>query len=168
MAIRIGINGFGRIGRQVFKAIVGEYDDELEIVGVNDLMDPHTLAHLLRYDSTYGVYDYEVEASDNSITIDGNEIKVFAERDPSKLPWGANGVDLVIESTGFFTDAAKARGHLEGGAKKVIITAPAKDEDITIVLGVNEDTLRSRNAPHRVERVVHHELSRAGRESGTG
>ncbi len=139
MAIRVGINGFGRIGRQVFKAIVGEYDDELEIVAVNDLMDPHTLAHLLRYDSTYGVYDYDVESSDNSITVDGNEIKVFAERDPAKLPWGDSGVDLVIESTGFFTDGAKARGHIEGGAKKVIITAPAKNEDITIVLGVNED-----------------------------
>ncbi len=139
MAIRVGINGFGRIGRQVFKAIVGEYDDELEIVAVNDLMDTHTLAHLLRYDSTYGVYDYDVESSDNSITVDGNEIKVFSERDPAQLPWGDSGVDLVIESTGFFTDGAKARGHIEGGAKKVIITAPAKNEDITIVLGVNED-----------------------------
>lgn len=139
MATRIGINGFGRIGRQVFKAIVGEYDDELEIVGVNDIMDPHMLAHLLRYDSTYGVYDFDVESSDDSITVDGNEIKVFAERDPAQLPWGDNGVDLVIESTGLFTDAAKARGHIEGGAKKVIITAPAKNEDITIVLGVNED-----------------------------
>ncbi len=139
MAVRIGINGFGRIGRQVFKAILGEYDDELEIVGVNDLMDPHTLAHLLKYDSTYGVYDFDVESSDNSITVDGHEIKVFSERDPANLPWGANGVELVIESTGFFTDATKARGHIDGGAKKVIITAPAKNEDITIVLGVNED-----------------------------
>ena len=139
MAVRIGINGFGRIGRQVFKAIAGEYDDELEIVGVNDLMDPHTLAHLLKYDSTYGVYDFDVESSDNSITVDGHEVKVFSERDPANLPWGANGVELVIESTGFFTDATKARGHIDGGAKKVIITAPAKNEDITIVLGVNED-----------------------------
>ncbi len=139
MAVKIGINGFGRIGRQVFKAIVGEYDDELEIVGVNDLMSPHMLAHLLRYDSTYGVYDYEVESTDNSIIVDGNEIKVFSERDPASLPWGDNGVELVIESTGFFTDATKARGHIDGGAKKVIITAPAKNEDITIVLGVNED-----------------------------
>ncbi len=139
MAVRIGINGFGRIGRQVFKAIAGEYDDELEIVGVNDLMDPHTLAHLLKYDSTYGVYDFDVESSDNSITVDGREVKVFSERDPANLPWAANGVELVIESTGFFTDATKARGHIDGGAKKVIITAPAKNEDITIVLGVNED-----------------------------
>jgi glyceraldehyde 3-phosphate dehydrogenase len=140
MAVRIGINGFGRIGRQVFKAIEGEYDDELEIVAVNDLMDPHTLAHLLKYDSTYGVFDLEVASSDNSITVDDHEIKVFAERDPAKLPWGDNGIDLVIESTGFFTDATKARAHIEGGAKKVIITAPAKNEDITIVLGVNEDS----------------------------
>ncbi|MGA7672738.1 MAG: type I glyceraldehyde-3-phosphate dehydrogenase [Nitrolancea sp.] len=139
MAVRVGINGFGRIGRQVFKAIVGEYDDELEIVGVNDLMDTHTLAHLLRYDSTYGVYDFDVESSDNSLTVDGNEVKVFSERDPANIPWGDNNVDLVIESTGFFTDATKARGHIDGGAKKVIITAPAKNEDITIVLGVNEE-----------------------------
>ncbi len=139
MAVRVGINGFGRIGRQVFKAIVGEYDDEIEVVGVNDLMDTHTLAHLLRYDSTYGVYDFDVESSDSSLTVDGHEVKVFTERDPANIPWGDNGVDLVIESTGFFTDAAKARGHIEGGAKKVIITAPAKNEDITIVLGVNEE-----------------------------
>ncbi len=139
MAVRVGINGFGRIGRQVFKAIVGEYDDEIEVVGVNDLMDTHTLAHLLRYDSTYGVYDFDVESSDSSLTVDGHEVKVFSEREPANIPWGDNGVDLVIESTGFFTDATKARGHIEGGAKKVIITAPAKNEDITIVLGVNEE-----------------------------
>lgn len=140
MAVRIGINGFGRIGRQVFKAISGEFEDELEVVAVNDLMDPHTLGHLLKYDSTYGIYEADVESSDDAIRVDDQEIKVFAERDPAKLPWGDNGVDLVIESTGFFTDATKARAHIEGGAKKVIITAPAKNEDITIVLGVNEDT----------------------------
>jgi glyceraldehyde 3-phosphate dehydrogenase len=139
MAVRIGINGFGRIGRQVFKAIAGEFEDELEVVAVNDLMDPHTLGHLLKYDSTYGIYESDVESSDDAIRVDDREVKVFAERDPAKLPWGENGVDLVIESTGFFTDATKARAHLEGGAKKVIITAPAKNEDITIVLGVNED-----------------------------
>jgi glyceraldehyde 3-phosphate dehydrogenase len=139
MAVRIGINGFGRIGRQVFKAISGEFEDELEVVAVNDLMDPHTLGHLLKYDSTYGIYEADVESSDDAIRVDDQEIKVFAERDPAKLPWGDNGVDLVIESTGFFTDATKARAHLDGGAKKVIITAPAKNEDITIVLGVNED-----------------------------
>ncbi len=139
MAVRVGINGFGRIGRQVFKAIVGEYDDDIEVVGVNDLMDTHTLAHLLRYDSTYGVYDFDVDSSDSSLTVDGNEVKVFSERDPANIPWGDNGVDLVIESTGFFTDGTKARAHIDGGAKKVIITAPAKNEDITIVLGVNEE-----------------------------
>lgn len=139
MAVRVGINGFGRIGRQVLKAIVGEYDDTLEIVAVNDLTSPHTLAHLLKYDSTYGVYDLDVEATDSTITVDGRELKVFSERDPANLPWKDLGVDLVIESTGFFTDATKARAHIEAGAKKVIITAPAKNEDITVVLGVNED-----------------------------
>jgi len=139
VAVRVGINGFGRIGRQVLKAIVGEYDDTLEIVAVNDLTSPHTLAHLLKYDSTYGVYDLDVEATDSTITVDGRELKVFSERDPANLPWKDLGVDLVIESTGFFTDATKARAHIEAGAKKVIITAPAKNEDITVVLGVNED-----------------------------
>lgn len=139
MAIRVGINGFGRIGRQVLKAIVGEYDDSLEIVGINDLGNPHTFAHLLKYDSTYGPYDLDIESTDDSITVDNRQIKFFAEREPAKLPWKENGVDLVIESTGFFTDATKARDHIEAGAKKVIITAPAKNEDITIVLGVNDD-----------------------------
>lgn len=139
MAVRIGINGFGRIGRQVLKAIVGEYDENLEVVAVNDLTSPHTLAHLLKYDSTYGVYDYEVEATDSTITVDGREIQVLSERDPANLPWSDLKVDLVIESTGFFTDATKARSHIEAGAKKVIITAPAKNEDFTVVLGVNED-----------------------------
>jgi glyceraldehyde 3-phosphate dehydrogenase len=139
VAVRVGINGFGRIGRQVLKAIVGEYDDTLEIVAVNDLTSPHTLAHLLKYDSTYGVYDLDVEATDGTITVDGRELKVLSERDPANLPWKDLGVELVIESTGFFTDATKARAHIEAGAKKVIITAPAKNEDITVVLGVNED-----------------------------
>src|SRR5919205_676956 len=139
MAVRVGINGFGRIGRQVFKAIFGEYDQELEIVAANDLGSPQTMAHLLKYDSTYGVYDDDVEVSDSSITVNGHELKLLSERDPAKLPWGDLGVDLVIESTGFFTDGTKARAHLEAGAKKVIITAPAKNEDITIVLGVNDE-----------------------------
>ncbi len=139
MAVRVGINGFGRIGRQVLKAILDQYDDTLEVVAVNDLTSPHALAHLFKYDSTYGVFDVDIEATETSIVIDGREIKVFSERDPGNLPWGENGVDLVIESTGFFTDAAKARAHVEAGAKKVIITAPAKNEDITIVLGVNDD-----------------------------
>ncbi|HEU5423527.1 MAG TPA: type I glyceraldehyde-3-phosphate dehydrogenase [Nitrolancea sp.] len=139
MTVRVGINGFGRIGRQVFKAMFGEYDEDLEIVAANDLMSPQTAAHLLKYDSTYGIYDDEVEVNDSSITVNGQEIKLLSERDPGKLPWKDLGVELVIESTGFFTDAAKARAHIEAGAKKVIITAPAKNEDITIVLGVNED-----------------------------
>uniref|UniRef100_A0A831T9Z7 Glyceraldehyde-3-phosphate dehydrogenase n=1 Tax=Thermorudis peleae TaxID=1382356 RepID=A0A831T9Z7_9BACT len=139
MAVRVGINGFGRIGRQVLKAILDNYEDDLEVVAVNDLTDAHTLAHLFRYDSNYGVTDLDVSATENSILIDGQEIRVYAERDPSNIPWRDHEVELVIESTGFFTDAAKARAHLEAGAKKVIITAPAKNEDITIVLGVNEE-----------------------------
>ncbi|MDW8059005.1 MAG: type I glyceraldehyde-3-phosphate dehydrogenase [Thermomicrobium sp.] len=139
MAVRLGINGFGRIGRQVLKAILEGYADELEVVAVNDLTTPATLAHLFRWDSTYGPWDGEVEATESSIVVDGQEIRVFAERDPGKIPWRDLEVELVIESTGLFTDAAKARAHLEAGAKKVIITAPAKGEDITIVLGVNED-----------------------------
>jgi len=139
VAVRVGINGFGRIGRQVLKAILEGYEDELEVVAVNDLTTPATLAHLFKWDSTYGPWDGEVEASENSIIIDGREIRVFAEREPGKIPWCDLEVELVIESTGLFTDAAKARAHLDAGAKKVIITAPAKGEDITIVLGVNED-----------------------------
>ena len=139
MAVRVGINGFGRIGRQVLKAILDNYEDDLEVVAVNDLTDAHTLAHLFKYDSNYGVADLDVSTTDNSIVIDGQEIRVYAERDPANIPWRDHEVELVIESTGFFTDAAKARAHLEAGAKKVIITAPAKNEDITIVLGVNEE-----------------------------
>ena len=139
MATRIGINGFGRIGRQVLRAIGDYHADELEVVAVNDLADTATNAHLLKYDSNYGIFPGTVEARANSIVVNGKEISVLAERDPSKLPWGDLGVDIVVESTGFFTDAAKAAAHLTGGAKKVIISAPAKGEDITIVLGVNED-----------------------------
>lgn len=139
MPVRVGINGFGRIGRQVFKAIYGEYDDELQVVAVNDLGDVATMAHLLRYDSNYGPMDADIEVSDSGIVIDGEELRVLAERDPAKLPWGDLGVDIVIESTGFFTDADRARAHIQGGAKKVVISAPAKGEDITIVMGVNED-----------------------------
>ncbi len=138
MPVRVGINGFGRIGRQVLKAIVGEYDDSLQVVAVNDLTSPETLAHLLKYDSTYGRYEYEVQVSDSTIMIDDQEIKILCERSPANLPWTDLGVELVIESTGFFTNASDARAHLTAGAKKVIITAPAKNEDITVVLGVNE------------------------------
>jgi glyceraldehyde 3-phosphate dehydrogenase len=139
MTYKVGINGFGRIGRQVFKAIEqGGFDDLFEVVAVNDLSDNASLAHLLKYDSTYGITDSVIEASEDGITVDGHFVRVFAERNPSDLPWGDQDVDLVIESTGIFTDADKARGHIEAGAKKVIISAPAKGEDITIVLGVNE------------------------------
>lgn len=139
MSTRIGINGFGRIGRQLLKAIMYEYEGEIEVVAVNDLTSPHSLAHLLKYDSTYGGFDADVDSTDDAIIIDGNEIKVFAERDPAKLPWGDNDIEIVIESTGIFTDADQARAHINAGAKKVIISAPGKNEDLTVVLGVNED-----------------------------
>ncbi|MBS3909327.1 MAG: type I glyceraldehyde-3-phosphate dehydrogenase [Actinobacteria bacterium] len=145
MAIKVGINGFGRIGRNVFRAAFD--DPDIEIVAVNDLTDARTLAHLLQYDSIFGVLDLIVEAKENSIDIDGDELKVFAERDPSNLPWGDLGVDIVIESTGYFTKAEDAKKHLDAGAKKVIISAPAKGEDITVVLGVNDDALK---AEHRI------------------
>jgi glyceraldehyde 3-phosphate dehydrogenase len=138
MATRIGINGFGRIGRQSMKAILERHGGELEIVAINDLTDPKVNAHLLKYDSTYGRFPGEVEATPDSLIVNGHKIKVLAERDPGKIPWGDLGVELVIESTGFFTNAEKAGAHLRDTVKKVIISAPAKDEDITIVLGVNE------------------------------
>jgi glyceraldehyde 3-phosphate dehydrogenase len=136
---RIGINGFGRIGRQTLKAILERHGDDLEVVAVNDLAPTATNAHLFKYDSTYGRFPGEVTAGEASITVDGHEIRAFSEKDPAALPWRDLGVDLVIESTGIFTDATKARAHLDGGARKVIITAPAKNEDVTVVLGVNQD-----------------------------
>ena len=137
--MRIGINGFGRIGRNVTKAIV-ERLPEIEIAAINDLIDAQQCAHLFKYDSNYGIYPGRVSGSDGKLSIDQREIRVFAERDPGKLPWNQLGVEVVIESTGLFTDAAKARAHIDGGgAKKVIISAPATGEDITIVLGVNDD-----------------------------
>ena len=138
MATRVGINGFGRIGRQVLRAMMERHPKTLEVVAVNDLADTKTNAHLFKYDTNYGVYPGEVGASDGGILIDGKAIKVLSEREPSRLPWGDLGADVVVESTGFFTDAGKAAGHLEGGAKKVVISAPAKGEDVTLVLGVNE------------------------------
>jgi len=139
MATRVGINGFGRIGRQSFKAILDYYPDELEVVAVNDLMDTKTNAHLLRHDSNYGAFPGTVEVKGDSLVVNGKGVRVLCERDPSKLPWKDLGVDIVIESTGVFRDATKAAMHREAGAKKVIISAPAKNEDITIVLGVNEE-----------------------------
>jgi glyceraldehyde 3-phosphate dehydrogenase len=139
MAIKLGINGFGRIGRNVFRA--SRRFDDIEVVAVNDITSPETLAHLLKYDSVLGNYNGDVGADGENLVVDGQRIKVLAERDPGNLPWAHLGVDLVVESTGFFTDADKARVHIDkGGAKKVIISAPAKNEDITIVIGVNEKT----------------------------
>jgi len=137
VTIRVGINGFGRIGRNFFRALK-EQGADLDVVAVNDLTDTKTLAHLLKYDSIMGRFPGEVAAGEGSITVDGKEIKVLAERNPADLPWGDLGVDIVVESTGFFTDATKAKAHLDGGAKKVVISAPAKNEDGTFVIGVNE------------------------------
>ena len=139
MSVKIGINGFGRIGRNYFRAAL-EQGADIEIVAVNDLTDNKTLAHLLKYDSVGGVLAANVSYDDDSITVDGKQIKAFAERDPANLPWGELGVDIVIESTGFFTKAELAKKHIEAGAKKVLISAPATGDDATIVMGVNEET----------------------------
>ena len=139
MSVRVGVNGFGRIGRQVVKAILERHPHDVELVAVNDLATPEENAHLFKYDSNYGVFTGTVEARDGHIVVDERSIKVLAERDPSQLPWADLGVQVVVESTGRFTDAAKAAVHLSAGAKKVVITAPAKNEDLTIVLGVNQD-----------------------------
>jgi glyceraldehyde 3-phosphate dehydrogenase len=139
MAIRVGINGFGRIGRQVLRASKEQGVADLDFVAVNDLTDTKTLAHLFKYDSVHRTYDGDVSTSANGITVDGDEIRVFAEKDPAALPWKDLGVDIVLESTGRFTSAPDAKKHITGGAKKVVISAPAKGEDITIVLGVNSD-----------------------------
>lgn len=135
--VKVGINGFGRIGRNVFRAALG--NPEVEIVAVNDLTDVKMLAHLLKYDTTHGKLDAAVEAGDGALIVNGKSIKVFAERDPGNLPWSQYGVEIVIESTGIFTAKEKAEAHLKGGAKKIIISAPATNEDITVVMGVNED-----------------------------
>ena len=148
MTTRVGINGFGRIGRLVTRAILARYPDKLQVAAVNDLTDAKTNAHLFKYDTNYGVYQGQVEARDGDLVVDGHSIRVFSERDPSQIPWSELGVDLVVESTGLFTDAEKAAGHLEGGTKKVIISAPAKGEDLTMVLGVNDHLYDS--AKHRI------------------
>jgi glyceraldehyde 3-phosphate dehydrogenase len=150
MSVRVGINGFGRIGRNVFRAAAG--NDDIEIVAVNDITDTPTLAYLLQYDSVFGIYPGEVSADGDAIVVDGRRIKVFAERDPGALPWGELGVDVVVESTGLFTERDRAAAHLDGGAKKVIISAPAKGPDITVVLGVNDD---------QYDPAVHHVVSNA-------
>jgi glyceraldehyde 3-phosphate dehydrogenase len=139
MTTKIGINGFGRVGRLTLRAVNQYHRGKLEVTAINDLTDTKTNAHLLKWDSTYGRYPGEVKATDNSIIVDGKEVRVLAERDPGNISWHDYGVDIVIESTGLFTDATKAAAHFKGGAKKVLISAPARNEDITIVLGVNED-----------------------------
>jgi len=150
MTVKVGINGFGRIGRLVFRAALEKTG--LEIAAINDLTSAETNAHLLKYDSVHGTMKADVSAKDTNIVVNGKEVKVFAERDPQNLPWRDLGVDIVIESTGLFTDATKAAAHIKGGAKKVIISAPAKNEDITVVLGVNE---------HKYDPKAHHIISNA-------
>jgi len=141
MTYKIGINGFGRIGRQVFKAVEeGGFNDLFEVVALNDLSDNETSAHLLKYDSTYGIWDANISAKADGIVVNDRFIRVFEEREPGKIPWGELDVALVVESTGRFTDGNQSRAHFEGGAKKVVISAPAKNEDVTIVLGVNEES----------------------------
>src|SRR3712207_6493941 len=152
MAIRVGINGFGRIGRQVVRAAKLAGGADLDFVAVNDLTDTKTLAHLFKYDSVHRTYRGRVTAGDSSICIDGDELKVFSEKDPARLPWSDLGVDVVLESTGRFTKAEDARKHIDAGARKVIISAPAKGEDITIVMGVNHD---------RYDGAAHHIISNA-------
>jgi glyceraldehyde 3-phosphate dehydrogenase len=152
MTTRIGINGFGRIGRQVLRATLERHPDKLEVVAINDLADPATNSHLFKYDTNYGIYPGEVHAHDGAIHIDGHHIQSLSQRDPSKLPWGSLGVDVVVESTGIFTDGPKAAGHIEAGAKKVIISAPATNEDATLVLGVNDNTY---------DPAAHHVISNA-------
>ena len=151
MTIRVGINGFGSIGRQSLKAII-ERAPEVEVVAVNDLVDPEMNALLFKHDSTYGTFPGTVVAEGDELVINGKRIKVLASKDPAELPWGAMGVDIVVESTGIFTDATKAAAHRTAGAKKVIISAPAKNEDVTIVLGVNDD---------RYDPLKHHIISNA-------
>ena len=152
MVTRIGINGFGRIGRLVLRANEDRNAGKVEVAAVNDLTDAKTNAHLLKYDTNYGRFPGTVEAKDNDLVVNGRSIKVFSERDPAQIPWGEMGVDLVIESTGIFTNAEQASGHLKGGAKKVIISAPASGEDLTIVLGVNNE---------RYDADKHHIISNA-------
>ncbi len=150
MAVKVGINGFGRIGRNIFRTALG--DSDIDFVAVNDLTNTQTLAHLLKYDSVLGNLDHQITASENAISVDGEEFKVFSQRDPAAIDWESVGAEIVVESTGIFTKAEDAKKHLRGGVKKVIISAPAKNEDITIVLGVNED---------KYDPAAHHIISNA-------
>ena len=162
MAVKVGINGFGRIGRNVFRASLG--NSQLEFVAVNDLTSPATLAHLLKYDSILGNLPHDITAGEDYIAVDGKKIKVFAERDPAKLDWSSVGAQVVVESTGHFTDATKAKAHLQGTVKKVIISAPATNDDLTVVLGVNENKYDPKATRH-LKCVLHHQLSGAFSES---
>jgi len=150
MAVKVGINGFGRIGRNIFRTALG--DQDINIVAVNDITDTRTLAHLLKYDSVLGNLHHDISESENGIKVEGKEFRVFSERDPAAIPWESVGAEIVIESTGRFTKAEDARKHLRGGVKKVIISAPAKNEDITIVLGVNQE---------KYDPAAHHVISNA-------
>ena len=161
MATKIGINGFGRIGRQVFKAILERHPSDLEVVAVNDLADSHTNAHLLKYDTNYGRFPGTVEVSDGNLVVNERAVRVFSERDPAQIPWGEVGAEMVIESTGIFTQAEKAAAHIHDTVRKVVISAPATGEDLTIVLGVNEDKYDPSAAQRALQRVLHHKLRRA-------
>ncbi|MBI3291741.1 MAG: aldehyde dehydrogenase [Elusimicrobia bacterium] len=159
MTVRVGINGFGRIGRLVLRA--GLTRKEIEWVAVNDLTDAKTLAHLFKYDSTFGPYPGTIQTKENALIIDGREIQVLAQKDPAALPWKALKVDVVVESTGRFTDAEKARGHLTAGAKRIVISAPAKGEDITVCMGINEDQFDSYTNDQVILDFPHNDLRRA-------
>ena len=159
MAVKVGINGFGRIGRNVVRA--GLHNNDIEFVAVNDLTDTKTLAHLLKYDSVLGPLPETVTHDANSITVGGKTIKVFATKDPAELDWTSVGAQIVVESTGFFTDGKDASKHLKGSVKKVIISAPAKNEDVTLVLGVNNAAYDPGQAQHHFQCLLHHELPRA-------
>jgi len=150
MALKVAINGFGRIGRMVFRA--GLNNETIEFVAINDLTDPSTLAHLLKYDSVHGILDADISSTEHSLVVNGKEIEIYTEREPAKLPWGDLGIETVMECTGLFRDREKAAGHLEAGAKKVIISAPAKGPDITVVMGVNH---------HEYDAQKHHIVSNA-------
>jgi len=145
VAVKVGINGFGRIGRLSLRAILEKYPNEIEVVALNDIVDAQTNAHLFKYDSNYGVFDGDVSYEEKDIVINGKKIYVYCERDPANIPWSSHGAQIVIESTGIFTDATKAKAHVQGSVKKVLITAPAKNEDVTIVLGVNEEKYDPKN-----------------------
>ena len=157
MSVRVGVNGFGRIGRLVIRAALREGAD-IDFVAINDLTDARTLGHLFKYDSVHGVFPGTVEVEENALVIDGDRMQVTSETDPANLPWGELGVDVVVESTGRFTDRASAAKHLEAGAQKVIISAPAKDPDVTVCLGVNDDELRQGAPRRRLQRQLHDQL----------